>query len=78
MLPEVTRLPAPRERCPISGASRTWLIESNDSLPAPDRFLFRVRQRGKIRGAVFVNVAKLLAFLRAAEAEDHKEGNVHE
>ena len=69
-LPTVSRLPAPRERCPISGASRTWLIETNETLGAHQRFLFRVRQRGKVRGAVFVNVTKLLAFLQKAEAED--------
>jgi hypothetical protein len=72
-LPEVARLPRPRERDPITGTSRTWLIETDATLAPKERFLFRVRQRGKIRGAVFINVAKLLAFLRKAEAEELAE-----
>lgn len=73
LLPEFTRLPRPRERDPITGASRTWLIQTNDRLSADRRFLFRVRQRGKIRGTCFINVAKLLAVLRDAEADDLKQ-----
>ena len=69
-LPEMVRLPRPRERCTITGASRTWLIERNERLPAPDRFLFRIRPLGKMRGAVFVNVGKLMAFMHKAQAED--------
>ena len=67
--PELSRLPRPGERDPITGSSRSWLIDTDESLPASERFLFRVRQRGKVRGAVFINVQKLLAFLRKAEAE---------
>ena len=75
-LPEVSRLPAPGERCAISGASRTWLLETDARAKKSGAgFLFRVRQPGKTRGAVFVNTAKLLAFLRAAEAaEQSAEG----
>lgn len=69
-LPEMARLPKPRTRCPISGCSRTWLIETDASLPPAERFLFRVRQRGKVRGAVFINVPKLLGFLRAQATAD--------
>jgi hypothetical protein len=69
-LPEMCRLPRPGQRDPITNASRSWLIETDASLPPEDRFLFRVRQRGKIRGCVFCNVAKLIAFLKKAEAED--------
>jgi hypothetical protein len=69
-LPEMARLPKPRERDPIAGCSRTWLIETNDALPSDRRFLFRVRRRAHLRGAVFINVAKLLAFLREAEMQD--------
>jgi hypothetical protein len=71
-MPEIARLPRPKERDPIAGCSRTWLIETDNSLPAAEKFLFRVRQRGKIRGAVFINVAKLLRFLRAAEAAERR------
>jgi hypothetical protein len=69
-LPELTRLPRPGDRCPITGASRTWLIEQDDNLPAEEKFLFRIRQRGKTRGAVFVNIAKLMAYMQKAQAVD--------
>src|SRR4051812_35835861 len=69
-IPEISRLPRPGERDPITGCSRSWLTDADASLEPADRFLFRVRQRGKIRGAVFINVAKLLAFLKKAEAEE--------
>ncbi len=73
-LPEVARLPRPRERCAITGASRTWLIERNEELPATEKFIFRVRERGKMRGAVFVNVSRLLAFMQRAQAESEVAG----
>ena len=60
-VPEFCKLPAPRERCPFSGASRSWLI---DQAAAGNIRLVRVRQPGKIRGAVFVHVPSLLDFLR--------------
>lgn len=72
-LPTLSRLPRPGERDPITGCSRSWLIETNAHLPAPDRFIFRVKQQGKMRGTVFCNVAKLLHFLQKAEAEDITE-----
>jgi hypothetical protein len=51
------------------------MLDTDAKLPPEDRFLFRVRQRDKIRGVVFVNVEKLLAFLRRAELDYHnKEG----
>jgi hypothetical protein len=68
ILPEFTRLPRPRDRCPITGASRTGLIEWDSRLPAQEKFLFRVRERGKIRGAVFINTKRLLSFMQKAEA----------
>ena len=71
-LPEMTRLPRPRERCPITGASRTWLVEQDAALPAPQRFIFRVRQRGKKRGAVFMDRERLMNFLRRAQIENGK------
>jgi hypothetical protein len=77
-LPEICRLPRPGARDPISGASRTWLLEADATLTPGERFLFRIRKRGRLRGAVFINVAKLLAFLRKAEAADRKGGVCHE
>ena len=68
--PELLRLPRPGERDPITSSSRQWLIDTDASLPPNERFLFRVRQRGKMRGVVFINVAKLRAFLQRAEAAD--------
>ena len=54
-LPEFSRLPSPKERDPYTGASRTWLVEHDKH----GHFLVRVRQRGKMRGTVFVNLPKL-------------------
>ena len=65
LVPEFGRLPSPNERCVFSGASRTWLIEHDSE----GKYLVRVRQRGKLRGTVFVNVPKLLAYIRAAGNE---------
>jgi len=76
-LPELTRLPRPGERDFISGGSRSWLIETNESLPPDERFLFRVRQPGKVRGAVFCRVEKLLSFLRKAEETDRGLSTQH-
>jgi len=73
-LPETCRLPRPGEKDPIANGSRTWLIDTDAYLPPAEKFLFRVRQPGKIRGAVFINVAKLLAFLKKAEAADREGG----
>ena len=60
-VPEFAKLPAPRERCPFSGASRSWLIDQDK---AGNIRLVRVRQPGRTRGAVFVHVPSLLDFLR--------------
>lgn len=68
--PDLTRLPRPGERDPITGSSRSWLIDTNEALPPSERFLFRVKQRNKLRGCVFVNVGKLKAFLQKAEEAD--------
>ncbi len=66
-LPEIARLPRPGERDPICSASRSWLIDLNGKLPPKDRFLFSLRARNTTRGAVFINVQKLLAIMRRAE-----------
>lgn len=60
-VPEFAPLPAPRQRCPYSGGSRSWLIEHG----AAGHFrLVRVRQNGKLRGKVLIHVPSLLAWLR--------------
>ena len=66
-LAEFSRLPKVKERCPISGASRSWLIETNAKLPGKDQFLVRVRRSGCLRSVVFVSVPKLTAFLRGVQ-----------
>jgi hypothetical protein len=65
---EFVRLPKAGERCAVSGASRSWLIETDASLGPDDRFLIRVRRRGCLRGAVFASVPKLSSFLSRAAA----------
>lgn len=66
-LAEFSRLPKPPARCPISGGSRSWLLETDAKLPPDQRFLVRVRRRGCLRGVVFVSVPKLCAFLRGVQ-----------
>lgn len=74
VLPEITKLPAPRGRCIITGASRSWLLEANDRAKLEGRgFVFRVRQPGRMRGACFLNVRRLLEFMRAEEAADNAQ-----
>lgn len=65
---EFSRLPRARERCPVSGASRSWLIETNERLPHEEKFLVRVRRRGCLRGTVFVSVPLLSRFIRGVQA----------
>jgi hypothetical protein len=67
-LSEFSRLPISPGRCPISGASRSWLIETNAWLPRHQQFLVRVRRSGCLRGKVFVSVPKLSAFIRDVQA----------
>lgn len=72
---EFCRLPSPpRGRCPISGASRSWLVEHNAQ---GGNFLFTVRQKGKQRGTVFCDVAKLKAYLRSWQAANEAERAVN-
>lgn len=67
-LAEFSRLPKAGERCPVSGASRSWLIETDQKLSAADKFLVRVRRRGCLRGTVFCSVPRLCAFIRGVQA----------
>jgi hypothetical protein len=67
-LPEFSKLPSPRERDPLTGASRSWIL---DMERAGRVKIVRIRQPGKMRGACFVYVPSLLALLRD---EMNKEG----
>lgn len=60
-LPEFAKLPPPRGRCPITGASRSWIL---DMEKAGRVKVIRVRQPGKMRGACFLYVPSLIALLR--------------
>jgi hypothetical protein len=60
-LPEFCKLPRPRERCAYTGASRTWLIEHGE---AGHFKLARIRKAGSVRGAIFIHLPSLLAFIR--------------
>ncbi len=60
-LPEFCKLPRPRERCQFTGASRTWLLEHGD---AGHFKLVRIRKAGSVRGAIFIHLPSLLAFIR--------------
>lgn len=61
---EFVKLPPACGRCPFTGASRTWLLENGG--PEAGGFIVRIRRRGKTRGAIFVDVDKLLAYIREA------------
>ena len=66
-LAEFSRLPKPPGRCPISGGSRSWLLETDAKLPPDQRFLVRVRRRGCLRGVVFISIPRLCSFLRGVQ-----------
>jgi len=65
---EYGRLPRPGEREPISGLARSTLLELNESLPATERFIIRIRRRGKARGSTLI-VADRLRSVLAKEVE---------
>ena len=64
------RLPQPGKRDPICSCSRSWLTETDARLPAEEKFIFRIRQKGRLRGCVFVDVRKLLQFISKAKDSD--------
>ena len=64
--PEFSKLPSPRERCVISGASRSWLLDQERLGRIK---IVRVRQPGRVRGACFIYVPSLLALLRGELAK---------
>ena len=57
---ETFRLPKPSARCPLSGLSRTTILEHGE---AGDFKLIRLRKRGAVRGLVLVNTKSFLAWL---------------
>jgi len=69
-LPEFTKLPSPRGRCPLTGASRSWILDMEKAGLVK---VVRVRQPGKMRGACFVYMPSLIALLRSS-----LEGGAHE
>lgn len=62
-LAEFVRLPKPPARCPVSGMSRSWLLETDAALPASQRYIVRVRRRGCLRGVCMISVPKLRQFI---------------
>ena len=57
---EWLRLPLPGARCPLTGLSRTTLIELGDR---GEIVLKRIRKPGATRGIVIINKQSLLAYL---------------
>jgi hypothetical protein len=66
---EFFRLPKPREREPMAGGSRGWLLDCNRELPPEEQFIIRVKRRGRARGVCFVSATKYVAFLRKLSGE---------
>lgn len=62
---ETFRLPKPKGRCPLSGLSRTSLLEYGESGCFK---LIRLRRRGSQRGIVLVDTASFLRWLHGQPA----------
>jgi hypothetical protein len=62
---ETFRLPKPGMRCPLSGLSRTTVLERGE---AGDFKLIRLRKRGSQRGIVLVDTKSFLAWLHGQPA----------
>jgi hypothetical protein len=62
---ETFRLPKPSARCPLSGLSRTTILEHGE---AGDFKLIRLRKRGSQRGIVLVDTKSFLAWLHGQPA----------
>jgi hypothetical protein len=61
---EWLRLPLPGARCPLTGLSRTTLIELGDR---GEIVMKRIRKPGATRGIVIINKQSLLAYLDRLE-----------
>lgn len=55
------RLPGPRGRCPISGLSRSAVLDLGVTVPG---LLVRLRKPGAIRGSVLCHLPTLREYLR--------------
>ena len=62
---ETFRLPKPSARCPLSGLSRTTILQHGE---AGDFKLIRLRKRGSQRGIVLVDTKSFLAWLHGQPA----------
>lgn len=62
--PEFCRLPRPLTRCPLTGLSRTSLVELID---AGKVRAVRLRKKGAARGITLVNRQSLLDYLHSLE-----------
>ena len=71
LAPKFSKLPAAGERCKLTGASRSWLLDA-DQRAGERAFLFKVTKAGK-RGVTFINNAKLLAFMDYEENAYHNK-----
>jgi len=64
--PEFCRLPRPKTRCPITGLSRTSLVELID---AGKVRAVRLRKKGAARGVTLINRKSLIDFLHGLEIQ---------
>jgi hypothetical protein len=58
---EWMRLPRPRGRCPISGLSRSAILDLGVTVPG---LVVRLRKKGSIRGSVLIHCETLRSHLR--------------
>ena len=63
-VPEFCRLPRPKTRCPLTGLSRTSLVELID---AGKIRAVRLRKKGAARGITLINRQSLLDYLHSLE-----------
>lgn len=66
---EFLRLPPPRGRCPLTGCSRSWVLEHGE---AGDFRLVRIRKPGRQRGVTLIDLASYRGFLN--RLRDEAEG----
>ena len=64
--PEFCRLPRPKTRCPLTGLSRTSLVELVD---AGKIRAVRLRKKGAARGITLLNRQSLLDYLHSLETQ---------
>ena len=64
--PEFCRLPRPKTRCPLTGLSRSTLVELVD---AGKIRAVRLRKKGAARGITLLNRQSLLDYLHGLETE---------